>query len=369
MRKVTRTANLWLLLVATAFACLAIPAAAGGATSLPSTQCCSLTPVIQGTLGSNGWYVSNVLVSWTFVTNPPVSVQGCFVGAITAQGHTHIDCKASWGALGNAERILDIYIDKTAPSVHVAASRGPDFNGWYNKPVSFTFTGTDATSGIASCTSLTYSGPDNAKALASGTCTDKAGNVGHASYRFAYDSTPPTIASLSAQHGNRSVVLSWKASAGTRSLQVTRSSSGVHTVVYRGAGAEVRDTGLRVGAKYTYTVSAVDEAGNTSNASVGITATGPLTSPVPGQTVSSRPHLTWLPVKGATYYNVQLYRGGRILSRWPKRTSITLPASWSYQGHHHRLRGGSYHWYVWPGFGKKSHAHYGRLLGSSTFAR
>jgi hypothetical protein len=129
----------------------------------------------------------------------------------------------------------------------------------------------------------------------------------------------------------------------------------------------VRDTGLRVGAKYKYTVTATDEAGNTGGATLAVTATGRLTSPVPGQRVTSRPHLTWLPVKGASYYNVQLYRGGRILSVWPKRTTFTLPLSWAYQGHHHHLHSGSYRWYVWPGFGKPAQARYGQLLGSSTF--
>jgi hypothetical protein len=353
----TRAAHRWLLLVAV-LACLALPAAAG------ATGGVSVTPVVQGTQGTNGWYVSDVFLNWQFVPTNPKTVTGCFVGEITLQGVTHIDCKVTWVGGAIAEDPLDIAIDTTAPAVHAVPSRGPDDNGWYNKPVSFTFKGTDATSGIASCSSLTYSGPDNAKASVSGTCTDKAGNVGHAVYRFAYDSTPPTIGSLSAVHGNRSVVLTWKPSTDTV-FTVTRSGK----VVYHGTGTEVRDTGLRVGTRYTYTVTAVDEAGNTSRATLPVTATGALTSPVPGQTVSSRPQLTWLPVKGATYYNVQLYRNGRILSRWPKRTSITLPASWTYQGHHHRLRSGSYRWYVWPGFGKKSRAHYGHLLGSSSFHR
>ena len=363
MSRVTQTANRWLVLMAAAV-CLALPAAAGGASGTHS-----VTPIIQGTPGTNGWYISDVNLQWQFVPNDPISAPGCSIGEITAQGFTHLDCKVTWAGNISLEYPLSIAIDKTAPTVHAVPSRGPDFNGWYNKPVSFTFQGADATSGIASCSSLTYSGPDNAKAVASGTCTDRAGNVGHASYQFAYDSTPATISSLSAQHGDRSVSLSWKVSAGTQVTQVTRSASGVHKVVYRGVGTEVRDTGLRVGAEYTYTVTAVDQAGNTSNASLAVTATGPLTSPVPGQTVSARPHLSWLPVKGATYYNVQLYRGGRILSRWPERPNITLPASWAYQGHHHRLRSGSYRWYVWPGFGKKSQAHYGRLLGSSSFQR
>lgn len=364
MPRLTRTANLWLLLLA-ALACLALPTAAG------ATGGVSLTPIIQGTPGANGWYRSNVHVGWQFNPNPPETESpGCLPATITAEGHTHIDCAATWSDGSSASVPLNIGIDKTAPTVHVVPSRGPDFNGWYNKPVSFGFEGTDATSGIASCSSLTYSGPANGKAVASGTCTDRAGNVGHASYTFAYDSTPPTISSLSAQHGDRSVLLSWKVvSAEAQVTQVTRSTSGVHRVIYRGTGTEVRDTGLRVGSRYTYTVTAVDVAGNTGTASLAVTATGPLTAPVPGETVSARPHLSWLPVKGATYYNVQLYRGGRILSRWPKRPGITLPASWAYQGHHHRLRSGSYRWYVWPGFGKKSQAHYGRLLGSSSFQR
>jgi len=350
------------LFLLVAFACLALPAAAGAETFVPTVPFVSLTPVIQGTAGSNGWYVSNVVLGWQFNPNPPDTVHGCFIGAITAEGVTHIDCKATWGE-NSAEVVLNISIDKTAPAVHGVPSRGPDANGWYNHPVSFTFAGTDATSGIASCSSLTYSGPDNSKASVAGTCTDKAGNVGHAVYKFSYDATPPTVGSLAAEHGNRSVLLTWQPSAGTKVSQVSRGGK----VIYQGAGSEIRDKGLRVGSKYKYTVAATDEAGNTGTATLAVTATGPLTSPVPGERVTSRPHLTWLPVKGATYYNVQLYRDGRILSVWPKRTNLTLPASWSYQGQHLRLRKGSYRWYVWPGFGKKSQAHYGKLLGSDSF--
>jgi len=360
--RVPGTANRWLLFLLVAFACLGLPAAAGGGTFVPNTPSVSLAPLIQGTVGSNGWYVSNVVLGWAFNPNPPDTVHGCFIGAITAEGVTHVDCKATWGQ-SSAEVVLDIPIDKTAPAVHAVPSRGPDANGWYNKPVSFTFAGTDSTSGIASCSSLTYSGPDNSKASAHGTCTDKAGNIGRAVYSFSYDSTPPTVGSVTAEHGNRSVLLRWTTSADTKVSQVTRSGK----VVYRGAGGEIRDTGLRVGAKYEYTVAATDEAGNTGKATLAVTATGPLTSPVPGQRVTSRPHLAWLPVKGATYYNVSLYRGGRILSLWPTRTHLTLPLSWTYQGHRHRLRSGSYRWYVWPGFGKKSQARYGKRLGSGSF--
>jgi hypothetical protein len=70
-----------------------------------------------------------------------------------------------------------IKIDADPPTgVSAAAGRTPDHNGWYNHTVGVTWSGSDATSGIASCTSISYSGPDSGTATANGTCTDQAGN-------------------------------------------------------------------------------------------------------------------------------------------------------------------------------------------------
>ncbi len=356
------TANRWLLLLMTALACLAAPSAAGGASYSVNAQ-------VTGTLGSNGWYVSNVSVSWQFDPNPPDTVTGCFIGTITAEGAKHIDCKVSWIGGPTIDYPLDISIDKTAPAVQAVPSRKPDANGWYDKPVSFSFTGTDATSGVASCSSTSYSGPDNGNASVSGTCKDKAGNVGKGSYAFSYDATPPTVGPVTAVHENRSVLLKWTDSADTQVSQVTRTvgASGPSTVVYRGLQTTFLDKGLRVGKPYQYTVTAFDEAANAAHSTLAVTATGRLINPVPGQRVTSAPQLDWLPAKGATYYNVQLIRGKRILSTWPARNSVKLRRSWTFQGHRYRLRPGVYRWYVWPGFGKRKQAHYGRLLGSNSF--
>jgi len=100
---------------------------------------------------------------------------------------------------------------------------------------------------------------------------------------------------------------------------------------------------------------------------VDVTATGALLNPVPGARVSAPPFLVWAPVKGASYYNVQLVRGGRILSAWPKRARLKLPLSWVYKGHHYRLHRGVYQWYVWPGFGRLVAGRYGRRVGGSSF--
>jgi hypothetical protein len=81
-----------------------------------------------------------------------------------------------------------------AEATGFATDRPPDGEGWFNHPVAVTFTGTDAASGIAACTTLTYAGPDVAAAPLSGTCRDAAG---HVSAPFAgtlrYDDTPPRI--------------------------------------------------------------------------------------------------------------------------------------------------------------------------------
>ena len=354
------TANRWLLLLMTALACLAVPASAAGGGSVSA--------VVRGTAGVNGWYVSNVTVNWVFGDPLPIQTSGCEAVTISAEGHTHIDCHVTWTD-GSADFPMDIYIDKTPPTVQAVASRAPDANGWYDKPVSFSFTGTDATSGVASCSSTSYGGPDNGNASVSGTCKDKAGNVGNGSYAFSYDATPPSVGPVTAVHENRSVLLKWTDSADTQVSQVTRTvgASGPSTVVYRGLQTTFLDKGLRVGKPYEYTVTAFDEAANAAKSTLAVTATGRLTNPVPGQRVTSAPHLDWLPVKGATYYNVQLIRGKRILSTWPARNSVKLRRSWTFHGHRYRLRPGVYRWYVWPGFGKRKQAHYGRLLGSNSF--
>ena len=93
-----------------------------------------------------------------------------------------------------------------------------------------------------------------------------------------------------------------------------------------------------------------------------------LLSPTAGARLDSPPRLRWTPVDRATYYNVQLWRGGRkILSAWPARTRFQVGTRWSFRGQSYRLTAGRYRWYVWPGFGPRSNARYGTLIGKRTF--
>ena len=139
------------------------------------------------------------------------------------------------------------------------------------------------------------------------------------------------------------------------------------TVIHRTAEAGYRDTGLVVGRKYEYRVVGIDVAANRSEQKVDFIATGALLSPAPAESVTSPPELRWTPVKGASYYNVQLIRGRKVFSAWPARTGLRLRRTWIHNGRRHRLRPGVYRWYVWPGYGRIKAARYGKLLGSSTF--
>ena len=93
-----------------------------------------------------------------------------------------------------------------------------------------------------------------------------------------------------------------------------------------------------------------------------------LLTPKDGAAVKKQARLQWRPVKGANYYNVQVFfNTTKVLSAWPTKPWLVLKGRWKWNGHTYGLARGVYTWYVWPGFGTRAAAHYGDLLGSSTF--
>jgi hypothetical protein len=118
--------------------------------------------------------------------------------------------------------------------------------------------------------------------------------------------------------------------------------------------------------------TAVDKAGNSTVSSslvrVVLDSARLLSKPQPGAVVRAPVHFAWARIANATFYNVQVYRGThKVLSRWPARSGIALPARWKHAGQIKRLAPGVYSWYVWPAFGPKAHARYGKMVGASTF--
>jgi hypothetical protein len=318
--------------------------------------------------GCNRWYTSApVSLQWSW--SPfAVGVIGCDNGSFVAEGRVQRGCTVNWPGT-SVTRSVWIGIDRTPPTVAAAAERAADYGGWFNHPVTISFQGTDAASGVASCDSVRYGGPDGAGVTVSGVCRDVAGHVASAGFVLNYDATPPAEPEVDITPGDRLVDLDWSLAGGAVSVEVARVEPGPDEVVYRGAKSGVVDRGLRNGVRQRYRVAAIDQAGNRSaDVATAVPTSSPLLIPARGAHLRSPPPLEWKRKKGASYYNVQLFRGRRkVLSRWPQATHVQLKRTWRFAGKPRRLVPGRYTWFVWPGFGERAKRDYGRLMGKSSF--
>jgi hypothetical protein len=346
-----------------------------------ATSAAASTPTvsysIDGIAGTNGWYRGsthgdNVVVHWSVSLN--ATSTNC-LAAVTVPGPTGGTTLSCWAqnSDGRATAVTRLLkIDATPPTgVTAHLSRAPDFNGWYNHPVTIRWSGTDATSGLASCTSGTYRGPDSGAATINGGCVDRAGNSGGRQVRLAYDATPPMLRKVTEQSTAAADVLQWESSSAPDRIVVRRTARGkkAHKTVFNGSGGGFTDRKIRPGTQYVYSVQSFDQAGNASRA---VSLTAPLKIlrlqkmpfvPI----VAPNPTLRWQRIGGAAYYNVQLFRGSkRIYAAWPTMHQVGLPMTWKWSGHRFRLSPGRYRWYVWAGFGARRSAQY-RIVGSARF--
>ena len=331
---------------------------------------------IDGIVGTNGWYRgsthgNNVVLQW--------SVSGALntdcVAAVTIPGPTTGTTRTCWAENADGRTIAVtrvIRIDADPPAaVGGRPTRSPDFNGWYNHPVSLVWSGSDATSGIASCSSAGYAGPDRAGATLRGGCTDRAGNSATSTVALNFDATPPALAKLSVRSTATADVVHWASSSPSDRIVVYREARGKRAkrLVFQGSASSFADTKIRPGIEYLYSIRAFDQAGNASREEAVVGLPKVLTLKKTGYVprAAPRPILRWRQKRGAAYYHVQLFRGHkRVLALWPEAHQLGLPAAWRWSGHRHRLRPGHYRWYVWAGLGARSLARY-RTIGSAQF--
>ena len=320
----------------------------------------------------NGWYTHPVAVSFTG-TDGGSGIASCssttYSGPDTAAGSAVGTCRDKAGnTSGNGT--FAIKYDATPPTVTATPGRQATKAGWYNHPVSVTFAGTDATSGMDACTApVRYAGPDTGGGTITGTCTDQAGNQASATFALKYDSTPPSISGVATSVAAGGVTVKWQRSGGTTATVLRAPGRGKAkvSVVYRGPALSYRDKTAKQGVVYRYTVATTDPAGNDARVKV-TTQLRQLYTPADGSAVRAGDALSWPTARGATYYNVQLFRGGRkILTAWPVTARFKLKRTWMFSGHRQTLARGTYKWYVWPGHGARAAARYGRLLVGSTF--
>ena len=314
---------------------------------------------------ANGWWAHPVTVNWTGADRAS-GIAGCTSTTYSGPDGTGVPltgtCRDQAGNV-SAPAPFALNFDATAPAVTgVAPERAPDHAGWYLRPVAFAFQGQDATSGVDSCDTVNYAGPDHSRVTVGGACRDRAGNSATGTAALRYDGAPPALTALRAIPGRRAVRLHWHASRDTRRVVVTR-SPGLpghrSSVVYRGRRRAFADARVDRDVHYTYTVTAVDQHANTATQRVATTFSL-LLAPRSGAHLSGPVVLRWRPTAGASFYNVQIFRGSRLVrSAYPDRAGLRVA----------HLRPGRYRWYVWPGYGSsRADGHFGRLLGHSRFS-
>ena len=218
------------------------------------------------------------------------------------------------------------------------------------------------------------------------TARDDAGNASERTVRVTVlplgqvappppDLTPPAdVTGVRATAGDHRVDLRWVPPqddlAAVEVMMTVAGEQGGGRVVYRGLRGAAAVAGLRNDVEHRFVLVSVDKSGNRSRGVVALATprTRLLASPKPGSKVTKPPLLRWAPVPGASYFNVQLYRGKtKILSAWPTVARLQLKKTWVYDRAKRTLAPGAYIWYVWPGLGSRAEARYGPPLGKSTF--
>src|SRR5829696_5890228 len=155
-----------------------------------------ITSDVQGTLGNNGWYTSNVSVDWTVTDNESSisSQSGCADFSVTSdQNATTYTCTAT-STGGTSSDSVSIKRDATAPTITASVSPAPNANGWNNEDVTVSFTCSDALSGLAGSCPADVTLGEGANQSVTKSVTDKAGNTASVTKSdINVDKTAPTI--------------------------------------------------------------------------------------------------------------------------------------------------------------------------------
>ena len=247
-----------------------------------------ITPSVAGTLGLDGWYRSDVTLTW-LVEEPqsPSSLveTGCVDQSITAdQAATTYDCSATSAGGSSGPVSVVIKRDASAPTVTGGPSTSPNGAGWYRTAVTLDWTCADVgPSGLLdSCPETTVLNDEGRNQVGSlGPISDNAGNTttGVSSPAVDIDKTAPTVTAATAaipvdvsgvDWYKDSVAFQWTAT--DPDLVDGSAGSGA------GAPSPASSTFNTTGAGQTASATAADLAGNTGTghlAGVNVDASAP----------------------------------------------------------------------------------------------
>jgi hypothetical protein len=206
----------------------------------------------------NGWNNSAVTVTWTCSDDVGV-VSGTITQTVNTEGEDQSVTGTCEDVAGNTASDIQsgINIDWTAPTASASASPEPNSNGWNNTDVTVSFNGEDELSGIDFCDTDVVLSDEGAGQSASGTCTDKAGNVSDPATAngINIDKTKPTASASASPEPN---INGWNNTDVTVSFSGEDGLSGVD---FCDTDVVLSDEGTGQSASGTCT----DEAGNVSD--------------------------------------------------------------------------------------------------------
>ena len=247
----------------------------------------TVTPDILGTLGDNGWYTSDVTVSW-IVTDPDSAIisTACAPTSLsTESASTAVSCSAT-STGGTTSNSVTIKLDKTGPSAELAVTAGtPGSNGWYTSNVTVGTSGTDDISGPVTCTDDQFQGAETQGNEFHGSCTNDAGlSTDAAPVTVKLDKTGPT-ASLAVTAGT-------PGSNGWYTSDVTVSTSGTDSISGP-VTCTAPDSLTTDNAGTTFEGGCINDAGITT-----------LATPLTVKLDETAPGVTWTggPAAGGSYY-------------------------------------------------------------------
>ncbi|TAK20684.1 MAG: choice-of-anchor C family protein [Chloroflexota bacterium] len=220
-----------------------------------------IIPQVSGTLGTNGWYVSDTTVSWS-VTDQESAISassGCGSSVVTTDTAAATFTCTATSAGGPASQSVTVKVDQTGPSATLAVVGGTlGSNGWYTSDVTVATSGTDSVSGPATCTANQTQTSETVGTTFNGACTNQAGLTTNAApLTVKVDQTAPLVACTATSNSiwppNHKLV---NASV---SVSVTDGASGSAGFVLTSVASDEPDNGLGDG----------DTAGDLQGWSVG----------------------------------------------------------------------------------------------------
>jgi hypothetical protein len=306
--------------------------------------------------------------------------------------HTFSVRTVSAGGTRGAATSYTWTVDTVAPQTAIAAAPAATST---SATATFEFTSTEAgstffcsldASGYAPCTSpKTYSGLGDGTHAFRVQAVDAAGNADASAATYTWTITgvgpatvdlkpPANVSRLRRNVGYGRLQLRWRKPADPDFDHVgvyvsTSKRTAPRKLVYSGKAQSYTNRRFKNGAYYRYLIVSYDRAKNASGgSSTVLPPSALLRAPRNGSAIRRTPNFRWAAVRGASFYNIQLFhRGSKVLSAWPKRARQSLTRQWTYLGRRHALRKGAYVWYVWPAFGPRTKSRYGQLLGEGTF--